>query len=178
MQSGPKPTTAALPAQAALDHDAEALADYNAAIQDRAEYIDARYGRAVVLKKMGQMEAALDDLNHVLASDPSYSEARHTRATIYYFLGDWRRAIDDFDVFLVSQEHFGAHLLRGLAHHQLGENESAIADLSSAIALRPEDGAIYIRRWQVYKATGEKAKAEADFAKGRSLMEKGKATKA
>jgi tetratricopeptide (TPR) repeat protein len=160
-----------------LDRDAEALADYNAAIQMKPDYIDALYGRAVVLKKMGQMETALDDLNHVLTSNPFYSEARHTRATIHYFLGDWRRAIDDFDAFLVSQHHFGAYLLRGLACHQAGENESAIADLSSAIALRPEDGTTYIRRWQVYGAMGETAKAEADFAKDRSLMEKGQATK-
>ncbi len=141
------------------------------------DFTDAFYGRAVALKKLGQMEAALDDLNHVLTSDPSYSEARHTRATIHYFLGDWQRAIDDFDAFLVSQDHFGAYLLRGLAHHQLGKNESAIADLSSAIALRPEDGTTYLRRWQVYKAMGETAKAEGDWAKGRSLMEKGKATR-
>ncbi len=107
-------------AHAALDHRAEALADYNVAIQKKPDYTDAFYGRAGVLKKLGQIGAALDDLNHVLASDPSYSEARHTRATIHYFSGDWQRAIDDFDAFLASQQHFGAYLLRGLAHHQLG----------------------------------------------------------
>ena len=87
-------------------------------------------------------------------------------------MGTWRRAIEDFDAFIASQtDHYGALLLRGLAYHQLGANESAIADLSKAIELRPQDGATYIRRWQVYKAMGETAKAEADFATGRSLME-------
>lgn len=169
-------------AHAALDHDAEALADYNAAIQWKPDYIDAFCGRAVVLKKLGRMEAALDDLNHVLTSDPSYSEALHTRATIHYFLGDWQRAVDDFTAFLRSplhqQQHdFGALLLRGLAFHRLEKSELAVADLSRAIELRPDDGTTYIRRWEVYKAMGETAKAEADWAKGRVLMGKGKAAR-
>ena len=55
---GPKPTTAAPSTHAALDHNAEALTDYNAAIHKKPDYTDAFYGRAVVLKKLGQLEAA------------------------------------------------------------------------------------------------------------------------
>ena len=36
----------------------------------------------------------------------------------------------------------------------------------------PDDGTMYMRRWAVYKAMGETAKAKADWTKGKALMEK------
>jgi len=63
-----------------------------------------------------------------------------------------------------------ALLLRGLSYKRLGELPRALAEFSALIDIDPSNGSAYIRRWEVYQALGESAKAAADLAKGRALL--------
>ena len=58
---------------------------------------------------------------------------------------------------------------RGLAYLNKGELDKAIADCTAAIRLDPDDGETYHHRGLAHQARGDRAKADADFAKAREL---------
>ena len=53
---------------------------------------------------------------------------------------------------------------RGVAYHNAGDNERAIADFTAAIALDPGEAVVYHHRAVAFHAKGDKTRALADFA--------------
>ena len=89
-------------------------------------------------------------MDAVLNTDAEYYEAYRARGTLYYLQHRWEEAIDDFTAAI---EH-GADgvdgdrpccYLRGMAAQELGDHRAAIADLSRAIELAPNDGGATFR---------------------------------
>jgi tetratricopeptide (TPR) repeat protein len=58
----------------------------------------------------------------------------------------------------------------GLLHTKLGEREKAEADFQAAVALRPNDPAVWRARAQVLAKLGLKDRADADFGKAAALQ--------
>jgi tetratricopeptide (TPR) repeat protein len=50
-----------------------------------------------------------------------------------------------------------------------GQNDSAIADLDKAVALKPDDIVNYFRRGEIFYAMGQPERALADFTKAIEL---------
>ena len=152
----------------------ETLDECDSILASDQTFTDARYLRGIVQKQLGHLEAALADLNDVLESEPNYCEAYYGRATIHSLLENWKAAADDYSNYLRHRTDrsldYDTFLLRGLALHRTERFEDAVADLTKAIELKPDDGSTYIRRFMVYQDMGRPELAAADFERGQELM--------
>lgn len=160
--------------QKALGRLDATIEDASRAIERNPNHIDALYLRGTALKEIGQTENAIEDLNIVLQADPNYHDAYYARGTIFHLRGQWREAVDDFTAFLKHAPAsngfvIDCHRLRAIAAYELGQHESALVDLSSAIESDPSDAPSYFRRSQVFQAMGDAERAKADIIKATSL---------
>jgi tetratricopeptide (TPR) repeat protein len=149
----------------------EALRDLEAALALKPDYIDARCALGTTLKRLERFDEAIAAFTSVIAASGVHPAASHGRATLRHRAGDFAGAIEDIDVCLAhGMDNYDLRLLRGLAAHYLGRHTEALDDLTRAIAFQPQTGSTYVRRWQVYRALGDEARAGEDFRRANELM--------
>ena len=149
----------------------QALHDTEHALRLNPNYTDAIYLRGVCLKGLERYEEALEAFTTVLSRAGKYPPASHGRATIRRASGDHHGAIADFsDCLAAGLDGYDIRLLRGLSYFYIGKFHESIEDLTLAIKMSPEDGSIYINRWQVYKALGDDVNAAKDMEIGNRLL--------
>jgi Tfp pilus assembly protein PilF len=133
------------------------------------------YLRGTLLKRKGELADAARDLDAVIELDRSYYQAYFVRGMLRQGQGQWKEAISDISLFLnfadtTKVTQWQCYMARGVASFELGNNTSAIEDLTTACMLSPQDGHAYLRRSEVYHAMGEISKAKDDFDKGKTLL--------
>lgn len=99
------------------------------------------YFRGGVLADWGLYDLALGDLTFVIDNQTRHNftamttvQARSWRAYVLAKQGDWGSAISEFEAIALRLEKDSLHhYLRGLCHHDNGEKEQALGELSAAI---------------------------------------------
>jgi tetratricopeptide (TPR) repeat protein len=145
-------------------NDAEALADFNAAVQLDPNCWLAIHNRAVSLAQQGHGTEALRDFDQVLKLSPGMAIAYRNRGELLASMGRTREAVADYTK-AIEQLPNEADLyeIRGHALHRLGRYQEALADLDHAIALAPRDSNTLTHRGNVYAELGDFERALADF---------------
>lgn len=122
------------------------------------------------LAKAGQYEAAIEAYGRAIQIDPQQVAAYKARATAFRHLNETERAIEDYDqAILLAPEDAETYYQRGGAHLALRQTDAAIRDFTTAIEKKPDYANAYSARGGAKLQAGDKAGAEADWAKADSL---------
>ena len=124
-----------------LGRAAEALDCFNAALSRDAGLGAARLQRAHVLRKLGQLDAALADYEAVLAeSGVRYWEAFYCRGLCLSGLGRIQEALVVYQT-MVEQDpgHVNAWLNQGISLVAVGRPAEAVVCYERLVALKPQD---------------------------------------
>ena len=148
---------------AGLRQDANALADYSAAI--RIDPKDVRWlnARGFFLFTRGKRDAALRDLDAAITLDAGNSEALNNRGLLRVGQQDYKRAIADFSQAIEADAKFAdAWNNRGFAHFRSDQHAKALKDFDTALACDPKFVMAYNNRALLRIARKEYRQAVAD----------------
>jgi tetratricopeptide (TPR) repeat protein len=126
-----------------------ALADYNQALELNPESAEAYNNRGVNYNDKGEYELALADYNRALELNPEYAGAYYNRGLNCLAMEDDNCVIASFSGFIqlrpdpTSDYYAGALFLRAGAYVRQGDWESAIADYTKLIQIRPDFATAY-----------------------------------
>lgn len=120
------------------------LGDANGAIADLDRSISLDPKNALSRDLRGNLRmarkdfaGAIEDFDEAIASDPTGSWAYNNRGCAKKETGDFLGSIADFTQALMRKEDPGTYVNRGDAFIRAGQFEQASADLSKALALKP-----------------------------------------
>jgi tetratricopeptide (TPR) repeat protein len=123
-------------AQLAQRNFEQALIEFSAAIDDRADFTDAYLRRAETLLALNFPDTAVKDLDQALRYDGESVEAYQLQTRAFLALGSQYRALQAATDALHADPTNGAsYVLRGIAYVNLGNWERAIIDLEQAVRL-------------------------------------------
>lgn len=150
--------------QSDAGNDADALADFNAALQLDSNCWLALHNRAVSLAQQGHGAEALRDFNRVIKLSPGMAIAYRNRGELLASMGRTEEAVADYGR-AINQLPDEADLyeIRGHALHRLGRYQDALADLDHAIQLSPRSSDTFTHRGNVYAELGDYNHATSDF---------------
>jgi tetratricopeptide (TPR) repeat protein len=114
----------------------KAMADYQMAIDLRADHVLARYQRGMIFIESGRLMEALDDFRRILEIDPRHLYARLQRAGAYDQLGRYDESLADYNALLKERADWGeVYLRRSMVYKQVGLKQAALQDALQARAL-------------------------------------------
>lgn len=143
---------------------AEALADFDAALQHSPSAWRARYNRAISLAQAGQLEQAQADLDKVIQAQPGNFKASFNRGEVKFARGDVAGAIPDYDAALrLDPGSAAAYSARGFARFRLGQYPAALRDFDQSLAINPQDAATLVNRGDALAESGQYGKATQDY---------------
>jgi tetratricopeptide (TPR) repeat protein len=91
--------------------------------------------RGAAQMALGEFDAANIDFSLVLKNDPKNERAHYFNGVALVALGKYEEAIDALTKSLIQNNNRGiAHLLRGLAYAETGQDSDATLDINSASA--------------------------------------------
>jgi len=123
-----------------MGHLAEAVEDYGRAITMEPPINQAQYHfqRGMALAALGQPDEAIEDYGRSIELHQDHPGPYHLRGKL---LADhyqrWADAVPDFDRLLELNPNPDGYQYRGMCKVQLGEHESAVADLQQSLDLHP-----------------------------------------
>jgi tetratricopeptide (TPR) repeat protein len=134
--------------------------------------------RGMIRARRDEAKPALDDLNQSLRLGLPGTEAPflayYHRGRVQSRLRNFDAADQDFDTALKfarsDQQKGGVYLARGLARDLAGRGSDALADLTAAINLVPNEPAYYLARGILYRKLGMRDRAAQDFAQAEKLL--------
>jgi tetratricopeptide (TPR) repeat protein len=145
-------------------HDAEGLADFNAALALDPNCWLALHNRAVSLAQQGHGGDALRDFNRVIQLSPGMAIAYRNRGELLASMGRTEEAVADYGRAIAQlPQEADLYEIRGHALHRLGRYQDALADLDRAIKLSPRDADAYTHRGNVFAELGDYERATGDF---------------
>ena len=122
----------------------------------------------------GQYELAIAEYDKAIRIEPKYCLPYANRGAAHYFLEQYEHALKDYDkaIELAPLEKNAAdgYHLRGAVFLKLGQYQQAIPEYDKAIQLNPDHAMAYNHRGHSYRELGQYAKADADEAKGYSIL--------
>jgi tetratricopeptide (TPR) repeat protein len=143
----------------------QAVEQYTQAIETAPAY--ANRGRS--LAEMGKQAEAQADLNKAIELDDSAMQAYFYRGSLRSGNGRFSAAVADYAraLELTDDRELKAqiHHERGIAHRELSQVDSALADYDAALELNPDYTDAYFARGQAYQAKNDTTAAIADFSK-------------
>lgn len=120
-------------------------------------------GAAECYLRLGQCGKALKYANQLVARNPGSVRALCGRAMVESRALMWLEAIADYSASIaLAPDYAPFYYWRGIERMRMKDNDGAIEDFSSAVALAPATQP-YALRAEAYLASGERAKAEADY---------------
>ena len=143
--------------------DANALADYSAAI--RVEPKAARWlnARGFFLFTRGKRDASLRDLDAAIALDAKYAEAYNNRGLVHVGAQEYDKAIVNFDRAIEADpKYVDAWNNRGFAHFRSGDHDKALADFDQALVCDGDFVMAYNNRALLRMANKDYRRAVAD----------------
>jgi tetratricopeptide (TPR) repeat protein len=151
-------------ARADAGANAEALADFNQAVNLRSDAAASYTGRARVRLALRDFDGAIADYSEALRLAPGTVSSHVGRGHAHFVRGDTTAAIADFtEAVHLNPQSASAYNRRGLAYRRSGDLARAIDDYSTAIALNPIYALAYNNRAYVYEAQGRNDEAIVDF---------------
>lgn len=148
-------------ARMAEGRDAEARAEFEAALAIDPQLAEARVNLGVALLRLGEAEAAIPELRHGLAFAPESRALVHARlgaALLAAARPD--DALDQARAGLALEPEAGAlHALLGMAHVRLGRDALGLLALERAASLGVDDAAVYATLGDVLARRGRTAEA-------------------
>jgi tetratricopeptide (TPR) repeat protein len=119
-----------------MDRYAEALADFDRAIELDEKYAQAIAKRGETYRQMGRYAEALADFTRAIELDEKYAWAIANRGITYRQMGRYAEALADFTCAIALDEKDArAFASRGETHRIMGDYEKALADFDRAIEL-------------------------------------------
>ncbi len=138
----------------------EALEAYGKAIAMAPDDPRPYNNRAIVRRRIGDLQGALADYDKVVALQPDVIYAYNNRALLRRIMGDHAGALADLDR-VVADGSFGVTALRNrsLVKRHMGDFEGAHADLQAALALAPDDARTHAAIGSTWVWTGDWSQA-------------------
>ena len=151
------------------DH-ANALADFERAIELDPDYSDTYMNRGKYFLKQGKPRRAQADLTTAIELAPKFQRAYMSRGDISASLGELDSAVEDYTHSIeLAPDFAAAYNNRGIVYGRQGKKELALQDFAQAIALDIYNGQAYFNRGSFYRNLGELDKAIEDFSKAIEL---------
>ncbi|MEM9905709.1 MAG: tetratricopeptide repeat protein [Cyanobacteria bacterium P01_D01_bin.44] len=143
----------------------EALEDLNWLLQFESDNVKALAQRALLRAKLHNRQAAVQDMARAIALAPDEPTLRLQRGQMRLSLGDAQGAIADLTPLLQVKaiNPVEVYTLRGQAHQQLKDTDSAFKDFSNALGIDPQNADCYKARGGVYETMGNLEEALADY---------------
>ena len=142
-----------------------AVNEFSQAIANNTNLLAAYNDRGLAYANMNELDRAIADFDEAVRIEPNSAFAYNNRGNASLLKGDLDKAIEDYSRAsdLYSNLVF-PYSGRGLAYYRAKAYDNAIADYTRAIDLTPGDYNLYISRGDAYRAKGEAALAENDYA--------------
>ncbi len=133
-----------------LDY-ARALEQLNFAIPQARSNSEAYAIRAFILRRRGDIEAAIPDLVRAIELDPGNFSPRYVLADTYAILGRYEQAIDLYNQSMeLAPENFGLRILKAYAQLSLDVSSSEFTNFSRESSFAAYSGPATIRfRWEI-----------------------------
>ncbi len=117
----------------------EALAQFDAAITNNPDYVDAHSNRGVTLQELGRLEEAVASFDKAIELKPDYAEANSNRGLVMQELGRLDEAIASHRRALaINLDYAAAHSNLGNALLLKGQTGEAFEHHRKAVALAPQ----------------------------------------
>jgi len=122
------------------DQLAQALSDYDTALQLNPHLVSAYNNRANYYAACGQLVAAIADYDRAIDLNPSYVRAWINRGITLRDLGRYDQAIENFDIaLLLGQLEGHIYAERGRTYHLWGDWNCCLADYRRAVTELPQN---------------------------------------
>jgi tetratricopeptide (TPR) repeat protein len=149
---------------------AEAQVEYQAALQARPDFLDARLNLGVALYRQRKFPAAAEIFREVLKTSPRHALALFDLGITLIELGQLDQAIQWLNKSLSEDpKQAPAHYYLGVALARAGQRAKARAALEQAVALNPRHAPAYFELAKIYRAEGEPGRAREAEAKAGAL---------
>jgi len=121
-----------------------------------------------------QYELAILEFDRAIRIEPKYCAPYFNRGVAHYLLEQYEHALKDYDKAIelapIERNAADGYHLRGDVFLKLGQYQQAIPEYDKAIQLYPDHAMAYSHRGHSYRELGQYAKADADEAKGYSIL--------
>ena len=109
-------------------------------LEEDAGFAKAWQARAIAYLRKGETELALKDIEEAVRLEPENARFHFHKGAILFQREELDLAVESLSKAIDLDPTYAApYLLRGQIYEKLGDEESASADLSRAMALRRED---------------------------------------
>lgn len=145
---------------------AQAINDFNKAIEFDPKYENAYSNRGIIYNTMGMYANAESDLNKAIQLSPLNATFYINRGLIYNNQSMYAQAMNDFSKAIeLSPDYGSAYEFRGITYNNLSMFTKAESDLNRAIELNPRDAMAYNNRGITFAKSGKYQNAIIDFRK-------------
>ena len=150
---------------AAQERYAEAIAEYDEAVNIAPHNYDAHFHRGNAYLNKGDYDAAIADYGNAIALDPNLTSAHYNRGIAYTRMGEYDKAILACDtVAMLDPDDPDPHILKA-------DYPSAITSYSNAISLDRYNPDLYYIRGLAYAELGDVPKVRRDYEEALVLYE-------
>lgn len=155
---------------AAAQLDAQALEDFNAAIELDPSRWKAYHNRGVSYALASDYDKALVEFNHALRLQPTYPNSWFNRGEIHYEQGKYEQALADYNnVIRATPNDAEAYTRRGHTYFKIGRYREALNDYSRALDLKPEVALSHLNRGEACLALSLWDQAARDYRQAITL---------
>jgi tetratricopeptide (TPR) repeat protein len=146
-----------------IGRSAEAIADFDKAIDLDPTYAEAYINRGAAYGKIGQFDRALADFNKGVELKPDNAFGYFNRSFLFNQLKKFDLALRDYDSYLALEPgNISILYERAVAKRTLGHPADAISDLNEVLRLAPGQPDVYLERSRTWQAIGKKDEALRD----------------
>jgi tetratricopeptide (TPR) repeat protein len=117
---------------------------------------DAAFNRAIALKGLGQLDAALAGYDRAINLRPTFADAYANRGVVLQELWRIDEALESYDKAIALKPDLAhAYANRGFVLTQLRRLEAAVTSYDRAIALNPQNAKVWLNRGNVFLELGD-----------------------
>ena len=156
--------------EAAAKIDAQALQEFETAIELNRNYWKAFHNRGIGRAVNRQLDLAVEDFSRVVELKPDYVHAWFNRGEIHFEQGRFAEAASDYaQAVELAPEDPDFHARRGNAYFRLREFRQALADYDRAVMLAPDDAKVLVSRADTNRKLGRWQAAADDYTQAIKL---------
>ncbi|HPN36966.1 MAG TPA: tetratricopeptide repeat protein [Melioribacteraceae bacterium] len=145
--------------------------DYlNRALEIKPDYEDALLELGILFYKAKLFKDAIKILDKLISINSENRRAYFYRAKVKEQLADNYGANSDYTIALLDPNYYDAWVSRGLLKVTRSDFHGAVLDFNKAIALRPNNGIIYIYRAKAFVKLEKHGEAYDDFTKALEIL--------
>ncbi|NPD48176.1 tetratricopeptide repeat protein [Lentimicrobium sp. S6] len=153
-----------------LGKDIQAFADYNNCIQLDSLDENAYANRGAIMGRQGRYKEAILDLTSAVKINPEFVNAFMNRGIIYGQLNQRQNAKKDYKTCLkIDPTKDAIWNALAIEHQYLGEFDSSLVVLNTALELKPNEGTYYFNRGISLRLLKRQKEADIDFYKAQKL---------